>query len=118
MNLLQLEHPVHGRRIGLVKEPSIVLLEKSFTTTYQFFNNILATEKAFKPSIDKVMTTDQLDYDTIYRLKSDWRILPPIDCPNDPMLCVVSGTGLTHKASAANRNKMHEQEKAQNLTDS
>jgi hypothetical protein len=31
---------------------------------------------------------------------------------------MISGTGLTHKTSAANRQKMHESEKAQSLTDS
>jgi hypothetical protein len=34
------------------------------------------------------------------------------------MHCMIAGTGLTHKASAANRQKMHESEKAQRLTDS
>jgi hypothetical protein len=38
-----------------------------------------------------------------------------MDCA-DPMQCIVSGTGLTHKASAQNRQKMHDQ--ADKLTDS
>jgi hypothetical protein len=118
MNLVQIEHPAHGRRIALVSEPYLVLFEKFYRSTYQFFNHVLGAEKEVKASIETALTTDKLDYNFIYSLESDWRILPPVDCPGNLMLCVLSGTGLTHKASAANRQKMHEQEKAQDLTDS
>ena len=40
-----------------------------------------------------------------------------MDC-TDPMHCIVSGTGLTHKASAENREKMNQQQKDASLTDS
>lgn len=47
-----------------------------------------------------------LDYDPIYRLESDWRLLAPFTHP-EPTRCLVTGTGLTHKASADNRQAMH-----------
>jgi hypothetical protein len=47
-----------------------------------------------------------LDYEAIYRLESDWRLLPPFTHP-EPARCLVTGTGLTHKASADNRQAMH-----------
>src|SRR5439155_9215735 len=47
-----------------------------------------------------------LDYDPIYRLESAWRLLPPFTHP-EPSRCLVTGTGLTHKASADNRQAMH-----------
>lgn len=47
-----------------------------------------------------------LDYDAIYRLESEWRLLPPFTHP-EPARCLVTGTGLTHKASADNRQAMH-----------
>ena len=56
-------------------------------------------------------------YDDIYQSKNGFKILPPIDC-DDPMHCIVSGTGLTHKASAENREKMNQQQKDAALTDS
>jgi hypothetical protein len=48
-----------------------------------------------------------LDYDPIYSGRSEWRILPAIDHPDDPSRCMVSGTGLSHIRSAANRQAMH-----------
>jgi len=48
-----------------------------------------------------------VDYDAVYRLESDWRLLPPFTHP-EPARCLVTGTGLTHKASADNRQAMHQ----------
>jgi hypothetical protein len=50
-----------------------------------------------------------LEYDAVYLGDSDWRLLPPLDHPTDPSHVIVSGTGLTHKASAENRAAMHRQ---------
>jgi len=66
--------------------------------------------------IAKRNSTELLDYDAIYEGKSEWRILPAADCPMEPGRCLVSGTGLTHKASAKNRDAMHAA--AQAVTDS
>jgi len=56
-----------------------------------------------------------LDYDEIYALGSGWSFLPAFDHPEEPSRCLVSGTGLTHLASAANRDAMHA---ASTITDS
>jgi hypothetical protein len=58
-----------------------------------------------------------LDYDPIYTGQSDWRVLLPIDHPDEPTRCLVSGTGLTHLGSARDRQDMHAVA-AENLTDS
>jgi hypothetical protein len=58
-----------------------------------------------------------LDYDGIYAGRSDWRILPAIDHPEEPARCLLSGTGLTHLGSARNRQSMH-QTTAEEMTDS
>jgi hypothetical protein len=47
-----------------------------------------------------------LPYEPIYRLESDWRLLTPWTHP-EPARCLVTGTGLTHKRSADNRQAMH-----------
>ncbi len=64
----------------------------------------------------KVSASDEtLEYDPIYRLTSDWRLLPPFTHP-EPACFLVTGTGLTHKASADNRQAMHQ--KPEELSDS
>ncbi|HKZ38775.1 MAG TPA: hypothetical protein VJ184_14035, partial [Chryseolinea sp.] len=118
MNLIQLQHGTHGRRVALVNDPFIVLLDASITSTYQLFKNIIAHDKGVHASVEELLTDETLEYNPIYECRNEWQLLPPIDCPGDPMQCMVSGTGLTHKASAANRQKMHESEKMQSLTDS
>jgi hypothetical protein len=57
--------------------------------------------------VQEKATGELLDYDPIYRGESLWRLLPPIDHPDEPSRCLVSGTGLTHLGSAKNRNAMH-----------
>ena len=50
---------------------------------------------------------DALDYEEVYAGKSEWRLLPSADHPQEPARCMVSGAGLTHMASARNRQAMH-----------
>jgi hypothetical protein len=54
-----------------------------------------------------LMTDEALSYDAIYDGKSDWKLLPPIDCPGNPQRVHISGTGLTHLGSARDRQAMH-----------
>lgn len=115
MRIIQLTHPQHGRRVGIVEEPNIVLLTKTTASTYQLFNEIINTSQAQLSVIHALKTTEMVSYDDVYQNKNGFKLLPPMDCV-DPMQCIVSGTGLTHKASAENRQKMHDQ--ADKLTDS
>ena len=115
MRLIQLTHPQHGRRVGIVEEPNVVLLTKTTASTYQLFNEIINTSQAQLSVIHALKTTEMVSYDDVYQNKNGFKMLPPMDCV-DPMHCIVSGTGLTHKASAQNRQKMHDQ--ADKLTDS
>ncbi len=57
--------------------------------------------------VEDAVTQESLDYDAVYSGSSDWRILPAMDHPAEPARCLVSGTGLTHLASAKNRDAMH-----------
>jgi hypothetical protein len=79
------------------------------------FNEIINTSQSQLSVILALKTSEVIPYDDVYKNKNGLRMLPPMDCI-DPMQCIVSGTGLTHKASAQNRQKMHDQ--AANLTDS
>ncbi|MDH3648884.1 MAG: GguC family protein [Saprospiraceae bacterium] len=118
MHLIQLMHPTQGRRIGVVKEPDIVLLDQQYTSAYQLFSDIVNKQFGTFATIEALMTPEKLAYDPIYASHVDWRVLPPADCPEEPMRCMLSGTGLTHKASADNRNKMHQTQETNALTDS
>src|SRR5204863_7338417 len=57
--------------------------------------------------IQHLATAETLDYSPIYDGQSAWRLLPPIDHPDEPARCLVSGTGLTHLGSARDRQMMH-----------
>ena len=117
MRLIQLSHPTHGRRVGIVEEPKIILLNKSVTSTYTLFTDIINGKQPHLSSINALRSNESFTYDDIYQSKNGFKMLPPIDC-SDPMHCIVSGTGLTHKASAENREKMNQQQKDASLTDS
>ncbi len=117
MHLIQLTHPTHGRRVGIVEEPKVILLNKTITSTYDLFNDIINTKQSHLPAINALKSTETLSYDEVYQSKNGFKVLPPMDC-TDPLHCIVSGTGLTHKASAENREKMNQQQKDASLTDS
>ena len=117
MRLIQLTHPTHGRRVCIVEEPKVILLNKTITSSYDLFIDVINTKQPHLPAINSLKTNESLSYDEIYQSKNGFKILPPMDC-SDPMHCVVSGTGLTHRASAENREKMNKQQKDATLTDS
>jgi hypothetical protein len=104
------------RRVALVEEPRLRLLE-GCKSIYELANSAISTGVKLSALARQRATSDQLDYDPIYRGQSDWRILPAIDHPEEPARCVVSGTGLTHLGSARNRQSMHASTEA-DLTDS
>lgn len=61
----------------------------------------------------RLVTSDTYQYSA---LEASGRVLSPVSHP-DPAHCLISGTGLTHNASAEGRNKMHQQQ-AETETDS
>jgi len=104
--LVQLYHSAR-RRIALVQEPYLVLI-KDFQSVYQLALTAIDTGKPVKEIIHSHLTADKLNYDEVYAGKSEWKLLPSFDHPQNPLLCMVSGTGLTHKNSALNRQMMHQ----------
>jgi len=117
MNLVQLKHPKLGRRVAIVDEPSLVLIN-SPTSTYDLALTAIAAGKSVSAQADALRSDTSLHYDDVYTGRTDWRLLPAFDHPQDPMHCLVTGTGLTHKASAENREKMHQAQAVGHLTDS
>src|SRR6476660_6816945 len=105
MRVVQLSNRLGERRVALVTEPRLQLLRQR-SSVYDLAQFAIHSNRSLRECIEEFATDEQLQYDAVYSGQSDWRLLPPIDHP-DPSHCLVTGTGLTHKASAENRQSMH-----------
>ena len=108
----------------LVEEPHLRPLG-DYETTYALAFAALESGRSLKELVRQSVTDEILDYDPIYQGQSEWRVLPPIDHPEEPARCLISGTGLTHLGSARGRDAMHaapgkdkDKDRAKELTDS
>src|ERR1700683_2290391 len=106
MRLIQIRHVHGGRRTGMVSDGSIELL-RGGESIYAFAQLALDGRATLSAVVEGSVTQEALDYDAVYLGASDWRILPAMDHPAEAARCLVSGTGLTHMASAKNRDAMH-----------
>ena len=114
--LVQISHPQSGRRVCLVQEPMLILLQDT-RSVYELALESIRSKVKMTELIARRLSPETLDYTIVYEGKSDWRLLPAFDHPENNMICMVSGTGLTHKNSALNRQMMHQAEEIK-LTDS
>jgi hypothetical protein len=105
LRIVQLSHPVHGRRVAVVSEPYLRLLQ-SCSTVYELAHLGIQLNQQLRSHIEQLDSVDRLEYDDVYAGRSGWQLLSPIDHP-EPSRCFVTGTGLTHKGSAENRQSMH-----------
>lgn len=103
MRLIQLIGP-DGRRVGLVEDEHINLLHR-VTSIWALAQAALQNGVSLRKTVEP--TNELLPYDPIYSGRGVWRILPAIDHPEEAARCLVSGTGLSHIRSAANRQAMH-----------
>lgn len=115
IRLVQLQNGA-SRRVAVVEEPNLRLLDR-FDSIYALANAALESDSTLAGLIEKNASDELLEYDPIYQGHSDWRLLLPIDHPEEPARCLVSGTGLTHLGSAKDRQSMHV-DAAETLTDS
>jgi hypothetical protein len=83
------------------------LLAPLFPTVYALVQTTIKKGEPLGEMATRHATNEALDYDAIYRGESEWRLLPPLDHPDEPARCLVSGTGLTHLGSAKDRQAMH-----------
>ncbi|HTS07599.1 MAG TPA: AraD1 family protein [Candidatus Eisenbacteria bacterium] len=104
------------RRIALVEEPFVRLLD-SCSSIYELAYLAIDSGMSLIDVARKRARHEAIDYDSIYRGQSDWKLLPAIDQPEEPARCHISGTGLTHLGSAQNRQSMHARLE-EDLTDS
>lgn len=104
------------RRIALVEEPRLLLLAEHHSVV-ALAQAALAEGATLSALARRLVTSEAIAYDSVYRGESDWRLLPSVDHPAEPARCLVSGTGLTHLGSASDRSAMHALASEQ-LTDS
>ncbi len=117
MRIIQLKHPEFGRKTALIIEPKLVFINQ-FESVFSVVQAALANNQTLAECIQNNLSSEHIDYDAVYEGKSNWTILPVIDHPLGHEHCMVSGTGLTHKASAENRQKMHQAQAENQLSDS
>jgi hypothetical protein len=103
------------RRVALVEEPRLRLLDCS--SVYELANFAIGARIKLSDAAKQRSTAELLDYDPIHAGHSEWQLLTPIDHPDEPARCLVSGTGLTHLGSARDRQAMHAAA-SEELTDS
>jgi hypothetical protein len=106
LRVLQISHPEHGRRIALASDTELSVLE-GFPTVYDAAWAALEAGTPFEAFLKALPAGTTLSYDEVWSGKSDWKILAPFDHPSEPARALISGTGLTHLASAETRQKMH-----------
>jgi hypothetical protein len=94
------------RRVAVVEEPRLRVLGE-FASVYSLAQAAIAGGKTLGELVRRRATGEVLDYDAIYAGRSPRRLMLPIDHPDDPARCLVSGTGLTHLGSARDREAMH-----------
>jgi len=117
IRLVQIKNPKIGRKVAVVDEPFLIILN-GFNSVYQLALQSIDKGKSIQEVIESGLSNDKLEYDPIYNNSGDWKLLPPFDCPDASFNCLVSGTGLTHKNSALNRQVMHRSETGNVLNDS
>lgn len=113
--LIQLRNG-NARRVALVEEPRLRLL-RDCESVYALAATAISAGLNLSEAAGKRTTQELLSYDDVYAGHPAWRILPPIDHPDEPARCLISGTGLTHLGSARERQTMHAQAEEE-LTDS
>ena len=107
MHFVQVRNREH-RAVAIVEGPSLRLLA-SPASVYELALNAIRQGKTLTELAHRAELSETLEYDTVYQGNSEWRLLPPFDHPTDPARIIISGTGLTHKASSENRAAMHRQ---------
>ncbi len=104
------------RRVALVEEPHLHVLD-GCNYVYELAQSAIKEGVKLADVARKRLTNERLDYDLVYNEKSEWRLLPPIDHPDECSRCMISGTGLTHLGSARDRQSMHAAD-SNDMTDS
>jgi hypothetical protein len=116
MRIVQLKSK-EKQAVALVNEPDLVLIN-NFESVFNLANYAIENNESLIKLINKNLSDSKINYDEVYNDNSEWKLMPPIHHPVDPRFCMLSGTGLTHMASAENRDHMHKAAEKNVATDS
>jgi hypothetical protein len=105
IRLVQLKNN-QARAVALVREPNLVLI-RDVASIYDLALSAINEGQSLTERILANLSETKMNYGRVYRGESQWQLLPSFDHPRNPFYCLVSGTGLTHKNSALNRQMMH-----------
>ena len=105
IRLVQISHPTLGQHVACVDEPRLRFVP-GLATTYELATEAIKRGMKIADLVRERAPTDSIEYEPVYKGLSAWTLLPPLTHP-DPAHCFVTGTGLTHKKSAENRQAMH-----------
>ena len=92
--------------MALVEEPNVRLLDSCFSIC-ELAHIAIATGVKLSEVVRQRANRETVDYNPIYDGRSEWKLLPAIDHPDESSRCLISGTGLTHLGSARGRQSMH-----------
>jgi hypothetical protein len=104
MRLVQIVRDDKERHVALVEEPRLKIL-RNWKSVFELAQAAISAKRKIAEVIGE--SGESIDYDAVYAGESPWKLLPCFDHP-EPSRFYITGTGLTHKASAANRQSMHE----------
>lgn len=117
MRIVQLSQPELERRIALVEGDRLRLLHL-YRSAYELARAAIEKGKPLTALVEEILSAEALEYGPIYEGRSEWSLAPAFDHPGNDGACLISGTGLTHLASAKNRDSMHAEPQKTPLTDS
>jgi hypothetical protein len=104
--LVQLRNLKLGRRVAVVNDNELVLLDPH-KSIYALAAIAMASRTPLAKAATDSVCAETLSYDEVYEGKSEWKLMPAFDHAQEPARCFVTGTGLTHRKSAENRQAMH-----------
>jgi hypothetical protein len=117
VRLVQLIDRDLRRRVAAADNGQLRLVSR-FESVYRLALLALEREGTLADAVKESLSGDTVDYDAAYAGQTEWSFLPCFDHPDEPARCLVSGTGLTHLASAKSRDSMHTEGQAKPVTDS
>jgi hypothetical protein len=109
MRLVQLRRAGGARRVAMVEGPDgrDLRILSGPDTIYALASAALDAGVTLRDVVGRHASSERVAYDEVYAGAGEWRILPVVDHPHDPARLLVSGTGLTHRRSADQRQSMH-----------
>lgn len=105
IRLVQLE--AGGVRCTALVDGTRLQVLRGYASVYELAQAALGRGVRLAALAEESVSGRTEDYDAVYEGRSEWRLLPAGDHPAEPARCLVSGTGLTHLASASRRDAMH-----------